>query len=126
MKTVQWIAGFAFSAFTALAAQAHDNNWSVGVVVGNPYPPPVTYYAAPPVYYGPPPVTIYPHPHSTRYYGPAAYGQPVYAAPVMAYPPAMPGVIQFSYGSGSYRNYAPGPRGYGNGWGHGHGGHHQR
>lgn len=141
VKSIKWISTAALgilaaaSAITVHNAQAHDDNWSVGVVVGNPYPPPVTYYAAPPVYYGPPPVTIYRHPQSTRYYGPSAYGQPIYAAPpiygapIVSYPPVVPGSIQFSYGNHhgyGYRNYDRGPRGYRNSWGRGHGGHHQR
>lgn len=129
MKSVTWISSTVLgvlaivSAFTALNVQAHDNNWSVGVVVGNPYPPPVTYYAAPPVYYGPPPVTIYRHPQSTRFYGPSAYGQPIYAAPIVSYPQVIPGGVQFSYGNQNgygYHNYDRGPRGYGNGWGGNH------
>ena len=113
----------------SVAAQAHDQ-WSVGISVGNPYPyaaPPVRYYAPPPAvyyappvtYYAPPPV-IYPHPQS-RYYGSQTY----------AYPPAIPGVIQFSYGSGygggnwGHHHHGGGDWGRGN-WGHGghHGGHH--
>lgn len=110
MRNIQQVFATLALAFTALTAQAHDSNWSVGVVIGNPYPPAARYYAPPPVYYAPPPVAIYPHPHST-YYG----------APNVIYQPAMPGFIQYSYGNG-YRNYYErGPRGHQRGWGRGHG-----
>lgn len=110
MKIVKYILGVALSSIAALPAHA-DNNWSVGVVVGNPYAAPPVYYAPPPVYYAPPPVVIYRHPHST-YYG----------APAVGYAPPAPGFIQFGYGNGGYRNYDRGPRG---GWGRGHDhGHH--
>lgn len=109
MKVLHYILGITLSSLAAFSAHA-DGNWSVGVVVGNPYGPPPVYYAPPPVYYAPPPVVVYRHPQSS-YYG----------APAVAYP--QPGFIQFSYGNGYRGNYGYGPRGRG-GWGHGHGHHH--
>lgn len=121
MKIAKYILGIALSSIAVLSAHA-DNNWSVGVVVGNPYasppgyyaPPPV-YYAPPPAYYTPPPVVIYRHPQSA-YYG----------APAVGYASPSPGFIQFGYSNGGYRNYDRGPRGNrGGGWGRGHDhGHH--
>lgn len=109
MKIAKYLLGFALGSLAALSAHAGDN-WSVGVAIGNPYPP--AYYAPPPVYYAPPPVVVYPHPQS-RFYG----------VPAVAYPAPTPGFIQFSYGNGGY-NYAPGGYYGGGGWGHGHGHHH--
>lgn len=109
MKTVKYILGMVLSSIAALSAQA-DTNWSVGVVVGNPYPP--AYYAPPAAYYAPPPVVIYRHPHSTYY-----------TAPAVTYPAPAPGLIQFGYGS-VYRSYDRGPRGHRGGWSRGHGHHH--
>lgn len=104
MKTIQYILGFAVAGLTAISAQAQDN-WSVGVVVGNPYPP--AYYAPPPVVYAPPPVVVYRHPQS-QFYG----------VPAVAYPQPAPGFIQFSYGNGGYGGYN-----YNGGRGHHHHGH---
>jgi len=119
MKIVKYILTFTLGSLTAFSAQAQDN-WSVGVVVGNPYPP--AYYAPPPVYYAPPPVVVYRHPQSN-----------FYGVPAVAYPQPAPGFIQFSYGNGGYGGYNYGPRNfYGGGWngggghGHGHGHHHHR
>ncbi|HSH88103.1 MAG TPA: hypothetical protein VK958_12740 [Methylophilus sp.] len=108
MKIAKYILGIALSSIAALSAHA-DNNWSVGVVVGNPYAPPPVYYAPPPVYYAPPPVVIYRHPHSS-YYG----------APAVGYAPPAPGFIQFGYNNGGYRGFDRGPRGPRGGWGRGH------
>ena len=108
MKRIQGFFTALAMACIALPASAHDNNWSVGVAIGNPYPPAAGYYAPPPpVYYAPPPVAVYPYPRSTRY-----------VAPNVMYPPAVPGFIQFNYGG-----YGAG---YGGGYGYrgGYGGHH--
>ncbi|QDC43723.1 hypothetical protein [Methylophilus medardicus] len=108
MNMVKNLLTFALVSAAAITAQAQDN-WSVGVVVGNPYPP--AYYAPPPVYYAPPPVVVYRHPQSN-----------FYGVPAVAYPQPTPGFIQFSYGSGGYGGYNYGPHNYqGGGWGHGRG-----
>lgn len=65
----------------SMEASAHDDGFSVGISIGNPYPPAGRYYAPPLGYappqayvfppaavYAPPPVVIYRHPHS-RYFG---------------------------------------------------------
>lgn len=112
MKIVHHLLLLAVSGLATFSAQAHDN-WSVGIGIGNPYPP--AYYAPPAVVYAPPPVVIYRHPQSQYYYG----------APAVVYPQPAPGFIQFSYGSGGYG--FGGPRNfYGGGWnrGRGHGHHH--
>lgn len=113
MKTVTYLFALALGSLTALNAQADQNNWSVGVAIGNPYPP--TYYAPPPVYYAPPPVVIYRHPQS-HFYG----------IPATAYPQPAPGFIQFSYGNSQYGGYNYGPRHFHGGGGRGnqHGHHH--
>lgn len=113
---------------TMTSAWSHDG-WSVGINIGNPYPPVTRYYAPPPVYYAPPPPVIYRYPQTPYYAPPAAYS---YAPPVTSYTPGIPGIIQFSLGNYGYRNYH-GPRydrddwrddrgwGHGRGWGdHGH------
>ncbi|WP_018985824.1 hypothetical protein [Methylophilus methylotrophus] len=111
MKIVKYLTGLALGSLAAFNAQAGDN-WSVGVVVGNPYPP--AYYAPPPVYYAPPPVVVYRHPQSN-----------FYGVPAVAYPAPAPGFIQFSYGNGGYGGYNYGPRHFhGGNWGRGHGHHH--
>ncbi len=107
-------------------ANAHDG-WSVGINIGNPYPPVTRYYAPPPAYYAPPPV-IYRYPQTPYYAPPAAYS---YSPPVTSYAPAIPGLIQFSYGNYGNRHFNyHGPRddwrdnrgwGHDRGWGeHGH------
>ncbi|MFQ6332903.1 hypothetical protein [Methylophilus sp. 3sh_L] len=120
MKIFKLIFALMLAGTAAVSAQAQDN-WSVGVVVGNPYPP--AYYAPPAVVYAPPPVVIYPHPQSRYYYSPPAVA---YSAPV---PPPGPGFIQFSYGNGGYGGYNYGPRNYNGGgyggWGRGHHHHHR-
>lgn len=124
MKVFKLILTLMLASTAAVSAQAQDN-WSVGVAIGNPYPP--AYYAPPAVVYAPPPVVVYPHPQSRYFYSPPAVA---YSAPV---PPPGPGFIQFSYGNGGYGGYNYGPRNYyggggwqGGGWGHHHRHHHDR
>lgn len=112
MRVAQYILGLAITGLAMSSAYAHGNNWSLGVVIGNPYPPAVTYYAPPPVYYSPPPVTYYRAP------GAIAYG---YGAPNVIYQPVYPGAIQYSYGGG-FRGQFGG--GFGGGYGYHHHGHH--
>lgn len=75
-------------------ANAHDDQWSIGIAIGNPYPPAVRYYAPPPAYYLPPaayyapPPVVYRHPQS-RYY----------SVPNAVYQPAFPSAIPY-YGGG--------------------------
>lgn len=99
-------------------ALAHDDGFSVGISIGNPYPPGGRYYLPPQVYappqgyapplgfaapqtyvfppaavYAPPPVVIYRHPQS-RYYG----------APNTVYPSAFIGGYPTFQPHDGYRN----------------------
>lgn len=85
-----------------LHANAHNDQWSFGIAVGNPSPPATAYYPPPPAYYlppeayYPPPAVVYRHPHSRHYSVPNAVYQPVF-------PRAMPYYGHDYEGRGYYR-----------------------
>lgn len=98
----------AIGAIASQPSQAHDN-WSVGISIGNPYPPAVAYYppALPPAHFYPAPRNIYYGPQvfvPPTYLGPTTY---IYRAPSVIYGPVIGrpyGGRAFGYRDG-YRSY---------------------
>lgn len=105
----------AIGAIASQPSQAHDN-WSVGISIGNPYPPAVAYY---------PPAHIYAAPRNI-YYGPQVFVPPtylgpttyIYRAPSVVYGPVIgQPYIGRSFGRhDGYRNYRGQHHHRGRGW----------
>ncbi len=109
----------AIGAIASQPSQAHDN-WSVGISIGNPYPPAVAYYppALPPAHFYPAPRNIYYGPQvfvPPTHLGPTTY---IYRAPSVVYGPVVgQPYVGRSFGRhDSYRSYRGQHRHHGRDW----------